>query len=118
MDSGAWGATVTEVTRVRMTEVTYHAWMGPEFSKNLVKRGSNVPLLVEVLIITSDSLGALPWFRGRNTGYRKGCLEKPTTVTLKRALSGLPSPLHSSSSLLYTRIKVGVFQTLETVNKC
>ena len=43
-----------------------HAWV-QEFSKNLV-RGSNVPLLVAVLIITSDSLGAhFTWFRGGNT---------------------------------------------------
>lgn len=37
----------------------------------------------------------------------KGCLEKPTTVTLKRALSGLPSPLSIPAVRFYTPDKGG-----------
>ena len=62
MGYSPWGHKESE----RLKRLTMHAWV-QEFSKNLV-RGSNVPLLVAVLIITRDSLGAhFTWFREGNT---------------------------------------------------
>lgn len=95
-----------------------HAWV-QEFSKNLV-RGSTVPLFVAVLIITSDSLGAhFTWFRGGNTWIWEVLFRKTyNSDSEEGALWTSQTPLHPSSSLIYIRVKVGVFQTLERVNKC